>query len=113
MIRFHDGPARAQCLALRRAPYLLRVTRAGSTFDALDLVDDVPHPDEQLFAYVLIEGPVSCHLKIAKPGRSGFYVMATYKLVPEQPADQDMRTRTRWAAWCGANAERLGWRKSP
>lgn len=113
MTRFQDGPAAAQTLTLKRSPFLLRVTQDGQSFDALDRLEDEPFDQEKIFAYYLIDGPLVVHLKIAKPGRSGFYNMATYKLVPDQPADEDMRTQARWVAWCAANAEKLGWRKTP
>lgn len=110
MIRFLDGPASGQCLTLGRAPFLLRVTQDGRTFDALDQVGDEPRAEERLHAYKLVEGPDLCHLRIARPGRSGFYLLATYAVVAAQPRDRDMRTREAWVAWCTANAAGLGWK---
>lgn len=110
MIRFKDGPAAGQTLVLNRAPFLLRVVQQGKEFDALDLLEDEPTSEERIHAYVLIEGPLCAHLKLAKPARSGFYLLATYAAVPAQPRDKDMRTAAVWRAWCEANAAGLGWK---
>lgn len=114
-VLFIDGPAEDQRLSLRRAPFLLRVTRLGAPgeklqFDALDMVDDEPMGYEDLFAYVLIEGPTRCFIRTSKRGAGGLHMIATYKMSPIQPTDPDMRTRKAWVAWCERNSAALGWK---
>lgn len=109
MIHLVDGPAKGQNLMLRRAPFLLRVTEHKGTFDALDLVEDEPFPGESVHAYVQVSKPSWCHLRIAKPGRSGFYMIADYKFIEPQPTAAEMDNRPAWEKWCNDNAGRLGW----
>lgn len=111
MTTFEDGPARGQHLGLRRAPFVIRVTEKDGAFDALDQADDEPFPGEKLFAYVQVGYPTVCHMRIAKPGRSGFYAIATYRLIDPQPVDAEMRENEAWTKWCHANADRLGWQR--
>lgn len=110
MTRFDDGPAKGTTLRLMRAPYFLRVcvgpvlddTDNRPNIDALDQVVDVPRPHEQLFAYQLT-GPAGwMHVK-ASGGRGGFSTMATYRLVEQQPTDDEMRNQKNWERWCEAH----------
>lgn len=110
MTSFIDGPAWGQHLSLRRSPFLLRVTKRGTTFDALDQVGDEPETGEVLFAYVIAGKPSWCHIKSSKPGASGFFMIAQYKLVDPQPSPEEMATRRSWVAWCEKNAAALGWK---
>lgn len=97
MTSFSDGPAAGQTLLLKRAPRFLRVTFNGSKWDALDQLADRPEPHEELFAYERSEYRGTCHMRFARGG--GFYCMAEYKLVPEQPTDAEMRSQSKWEKW--------------
>ena len=106
MIDFQDGPAQGQGgkLLIRRAPLHLRVVRSASgEWDALDQLDDTPRPDEQVFAYRLVEAGSAVHLSMRdKRGRrtGGWFVAATYAHVVEQPAEDVMRDTAKWRDWC-------------
>jgi hypothetical protein len=108
MVTFIDGPAAGQNLMLRNGPFFLRVTRAGSKFDALDQPGDHPMRDEEVFAYVIAEPPSRCHIR-ASGGRGGFYAIATYKLVNPQPDRLDLFTNHNWGEWCEENSARFGY----
>jgi hypothetical protein len=108
---FLDGPAAEKRLMLKRGPFLLRVTVAGSEVDALDQPNDEPCQDEQLFAYRMEGEPGRCHLNFGG-GRGGWYVIATYRLITEQPSDAVMRSNSDWSNWCEQNAAALGWKGS-
>lgn len=84
------------------APIFLRVVKDCHTreIDALDLVTDTPRTTEVLHAYRL-QGEVSrVHLYRPKAGNSGWYVVATYALVKEQPSQREMRHSLKWQKWC-------------
>ena len=98
MTRFVDGPAKGKVLMLRRAPRFLRVTEEAGQFDALDQLDDQPKPTEKLYAYE-ITGTAG-YAFVDGPKCRGRYAIASYHLVPQQPADEDMRTIARWHDWC-------------
>lgn len=105
MTRFIDGPAKGVTLMLRRAPLYLRVTirpmpGAGDKlpWDALDQPEDTPTPDETLVAYIR-QGPASGAF-IDGPRVAGFYTLADYVMVPEQPTDAQMRDNAAWREWC-------------
>jgi hypothetical protein len=102
--RFEDGPAKGTILQLHRAPFFLRVTESGGKFDALDQLEDTPRPDEKLHAYKAHGERGMCHIR-ASGGRSGFYAIATYKLVEPQPTDAQMRDNAAWSEWCHAQPE--------
>lgn len=52
MTSFAGGPAAGVSLLLRRAPlYLRAVTGPDGKWDALDLLDDAPAPNETVVAY--------------------------------------------------------------
>lgn len=87
-----------QTLMLHRAAYFLRVTEAGGKFDALDQPADEPMPGEKLYAYVVMEMPLLCHIR-ASGGRGGMYPMATYRLCDPQPPDATMRDNATWRKW--------------
>lgn len=111
MTKFLDGPAEGVVLPLRRAPVMLRAVRSrNGTWDALDQPEDEPRTGETIFVYRLTAEPTYLHLSCSGKGgkrASGFYAMAEYRLLPEQPAEQETRTTAAWATWCDANRERL------
>lgn len=102
MTRFEDGPAKGQTLMLKRAPFLLRVTRkkllGDVLFDALDQLTDEPTPDEELFAYELTARPGWSFVDGSKT--RGLYAIGLYKLCEPQPSDEEMRSNSAWSAWC-------------
>lgn len=98
MTTFQDGPAAGQKLMLKRAVMFLRVTYESGKWDALDQLTDKAKETEELFAYRIVGVPGHCHIR-ASGGRSGFYVMATYKLVEPQPTDAQMRDNEAWSKW--------------
>lgn len=99
MTTFDDGPAKGQLLRLKRAPFFLRVVEDNGKWDALDQFEDHPKPHEKLYAYKCKEHPGVCHLHMAG-GRGGWYAVATYLFVKNQPSDSDMRTEDAWHQWC-------------
>lgn len=84
---------------LKRLACFLRVTNKGSTWDGLDMPFDEPDAAEKLYAYELAEFVGTAHINMGR-GRGGFYPIARYRLVPNQPSDAQMRTTKAWQAWC-------------
>lgn len=105
MVKFIDGPAKGQTLMLHRVPILLRVTQAGSTFDALNELHDEAHPRESIHAYVMVGKPSPVHIRARKGG--GTYWMAEYRLLDWQPSEPTLRDNDRWMTWCQENRETL------
>ncbi len=101
MTTFADGPAKGQTLMLKRSPLLLRVVQDLNTgkFDALDAAEDTPAENERLFAYRMVKFSGMVHLNRGRSGGSGFYGMAHYALVPDQPTDEIMRDNAKWKTW--------------
>lgn len=105
MTKFLDGPAKDKMLMLKRSPKFLRVVQkvGNQEFDALDQLDDHPIATETLFAYVQSKYLGTCHINRGRNG-SGFYPIAEYKFVTEQPTDEVMRDEYSWAQWCKSKA---------
>lgn len=99
MTHFDNGPAAGQTLMLKRAPKFLRVVEALGVWDALDQLEDKPTPQETIYAYVRMGDPSMCHVNRGSKG-SGWYMVANYRLVPEQPTDAQMRDTSAWQEWC-------------
>jgi hypothetical protein len=103
MTTFEDGPAKGVVLALKGACLFLRVVRAvevgPNQWDALDQPHDTPADNEQLYAYRISCQPTMCHIR-ASGGRGGFYPMASYHYILDQPPGDTMRRREKWEAWC-------------
>ena len=102
MTTFADGPAKGQCLILHRAAQFLRVTESNGKFDALDQLGDTPRPEEKLYAYQITGQPAMCHIRASRGG--GFYAIATYRFVANQPSDGEMRVAGAWHDWCAKNS---------
>ena len=105
MTRFLDGPAvESKMLLLKRAPHFLRVVQGpNGDWDALDQLDDRPSADEKVFAYEMVGEPTFCHIRRDKrAGGSGLYRGGTYRIVAEQPTDEQMRSTALWRDWCSA-----------
>jgi hypothetical protein len=107
MVTFLDGPAKCETLQLRRVPQLLRVVRSRQgEWDALDQLDDEPKATETIVVYRRRDDlQVSrYHILTGRPRRagSGFYWMASYSVLPDQPADDQVRETAAWRAWATA-----------
>jgi hypothetical protein len=105
MVRFEDGPAAGQTLALHRAPTYLRAVRGAKGWDALDQLDDTPAADELIVVYRLAEKPSQYHLLCGRGKRgnaSGWYWNAVYRVVSPQPDDAVLRSNEEWQRWAQA-----------
>lgn len=69
-------------------------------WDALDQLDDLPKSHEEIFVYKLANQPQRVHLKMSKRSESGFYMMAEYRFVEDQPPDDVLRDTIKWRLWC-------------
>lgn len=108
MTRFLDGPAEGQVLMLKRAPIYLRAVRsADGKWDALDQLDDVPRSGETIAVYKLEGEPTMCHINRARSaGGGGFFRGGAYRVVAEQPSDDQVRSTAAWRAWVGEKVGR-------
>lgn len=101
MITFENGPAHGKTLLLRRAPRFLRVVLSNTdAIDALDQLDDRPAANEKIFAYEIVGKAQRVHLLMNPRRNSGWYVMARYRYIEEQPHDPEMRDQARWEFAC-------------
>lgn len=113
MTRFLDGPAAGKTMQLRRAPLLLRVVEGPDGFDALDLLEDEPLPEERIWVYRLVahEGFTHVHTGNGLPrehlGR--WLAIAEYRLASEQPDEQVLRHTSSWRRWANEYALRSQW----
>lgn len=104
MTRFDDGPAAGKVLTLARHPlYLRAVLGADGTWDALDLLDDVPQPDDTIHAYRLSSSS-SAHICYTEGRRrkGRWERLSRYEVVEPQPDDATLRDTDAWRAWCVA-----------
>ncbi len=100
MTKFEDGPAAGVVLGLRRAPLFLRVVQAPSgEWDALDQLNDRPSPGEAVFAYRQTRFDGHAHICM-RGGRGGYFALASYAFITEQPPEEVMRKRDLWQRWC-------------
>jgi hypothetical protein len=113
MTRFVDGPAHGATLLLQRRPmpFQLRVTvkpgpDGNDAFDALDQLEDQAAPDEALYAYEVFGEVGWCHLNFGG-GKGGFYAMACYRYILDQPDDATMRDNDAWAKWATERGTRI------
>ncbi len=106
MTHFIDGPAAGQTLMLKRAPLYLRVVEKNGAWDALDQLEDTPDPAEKIYAYERVGKPGQVHINQGS-GRGGWFTMAEYSLVADQPGDVVMRDPESWRKWC-IDVERNG-----
>ena len=108
MIRFTDGPAEDYCLKLQSAPLLLRVVRsADGTLAALNLPQDLPEPDDEVFAYVRKGSAFVGHVDVSERGkrRSVPFLNATYQLLKYSPDESLMRQNDLWQSFCDGYLE--------
>jgi hypothetical protein len=98
VIRILDGPAAGQVLALRRAPLYLRLVRTvGGDWDALDQREDQCSADELPHAYERIGEASTVHVRMSRG--SGWYQVAEYRAIVDQPDEATMRSNQRWRDW--------------
>jgi hypothetical protein len=90
MTSFIDGPAKGQCLLLKRSPQLLRVVELNGKWDALDQPGDEPRPGEKVYDYELAGQSGTCHINAGR--RSGFYPISKYRVAPKQKGPNEERS---------------------
>ncbi|RJP48772.1 MAG: hypothetical protein C4586_08655 [Anaerolineaceae bacterium] len=100
MTHFEDGPAKGETLMLKRSPIFLRVVEVNGQWDALDQLDDEPAPHEKIYAYERIGEPGMVHINAGRKGNSGWYPMAAYRFITDQPTDSAMLDSEAWRQWC-------------
>ena len=102
MIEFVDGPAAGVKLRLRRAPILLRAVRsARGAWDALDQLDDTPREGESITVYLRATEVGWMHILVRGKNRAagGVYLTARYRVLQEQPEQDQVRETVDWWAW--------------
>lgn len=105
MTKFLDGPAAGKVLALRRAPFFLRVVVSitHGEIDALDQLTDQARPSESIYVYRQTKnsgGAFICSRgSKAKRAASGYFPLVEYSLHSEQPTDEVLRDNTKWQEW--------------
>ena|ERR1700723_887131 len=97
VISFKDGPADGMEFNLRRTPLFMRITRDQDTakVDALDLLDDTPRDDEDIFVYQRI-GEYGHACARGSSGQSGWF--ATYVWRSEVDGSL-LRDSVMWQNW--------------
>ena len=105
MTSFKDGPAQGKCLMLSRSPFFLRVVKDGREIDALDKLEDVAKPNEEIFLYYRISiADCAVFIDGRKNGKRWSWNgrPATYALWQEfpEPDDATLRDNERFKAWC-------------
>jgi hypothetical protein len=108
MTLFLDGPAAGKTLMLTRAPHYLRAVQGVTgDWDALDQLTDTPHPGETVVAYEMVSGPRSMHVcSRGKKAVSGWFQGGDYRVVADQPTDEQLRSTDAWRAWVSARIGR-------
>ncbi len=105
MTTFFGGPANGRTLELRRSPVFLRVVENDGVFDALDQLHDEPKRTEIISVYKL-DGEVGRVHVYRSGGKGGWFTVAEYKFLPDQPADAEIRETEAWREWTRRAAER-------
>lgn len=102
-MRLLGGPCEG-AFAVRRAPRFLRAVRkADGSTDVLDQLDDTPAEDEAIHVYECVANNGTVHLNFgSRSGRSGFYVSADYKHLPDVDGE-GFRDNAAWREWCIAH----------
>lgn len=100
-----DFPTFKGALTLKRAPKFLRFTCDGplskGTWDALDQLDDVAKPTEQIFAAKLIRTSKVHIDRVVKRKKVGEWItMADYELISDGPPESVLRDNQAWRNWC-------------
>jgi len=115
MTTFLDGHADGVVLQLSRSPVFLRVVmhfkNNKPVWDALDQLEDEPEDFENIWVYRLQSKDGFAHIdsRDSRGRRVGRNVaLATYRLNPEQPADQVLRDTKSWQEWCRRQLNHAG-----
>lgn len=99
MVKFEDGPAQGHELNLRRTPMFLRVV-IGDKVDAIDMPEDIPEPNEDVYAYHLIDGTATAGFLCGVKGRGCIpFRSAIYRFCSIQPEENILRDRKLWVKW--------------
>lgn len=101
-VQFEDGPAAGQQMTLNRCPQFLRVVHGPAGWDALDQLDDIPLLEEKVYAYRIHGNHGSAHIdRRDKNGRrvGEWLVLASFRLIPEQPPESVLRDNAQWREW--------------
>lgn len=111
MTKFTNGPAVGITLQLQRSPLFLRAVRdLDGNWDALDLLDDAPKVNEDVFVYRLLENHGMVHIDGRdKQGRrfGKWLAHATYEYHGTQPSLEQGRETERWQRWAHEQAEAM------
>lgn len=102
MTRFQDGSAHGTVLMLKRAPLFLRVvTDSKGKIDALDQITDTPADNETIEVYRREGQSGACFIDRTENGRrvGEAFTNATYRYLPNQPADDQVRSTEAWQSW--------------
>lgn len=98
-------PTFKESLTVERVPQFLRFTVAGpmskGTWEALDQLDDVAKPDEQILA-ARLKSKGTIHIdRVVKKKKVGEWLeSAEYVLVDDGPPEAVLRSNELWREWC-------------
>lgn len=100
-----DFPTFNGPLMVDRVPQFLRFTVAGpmskGTWDALDQLDDVAKPEEQILAARLKrKGTIHINRVVKKKKIGEWIESAEYVLIDDGPPEEYLRSNEKWRAWC-------------
>ena len=110
---FIDGSAAGTILRCARAPMMLRVVvGSDGAIDALDQLTDSPREGESVFVYMMKGPPEPTGFWDGRDPKTnrrigGPFASVAYKLLPDQPSPDRLRTRDAWSSWCEENREKL------
>lgn len=100
-----DYPTFKGPITVERIPKFLRFTCAGplssGNWDALDQLEDVPKPDEHVFA-ARLHSTSKVHIdRVVKRKRVGEWITtAEYRMIDDGPPEAVLRDNEAWRAWC-------------
>lgn len=97
--RLTDGPAEGTYL-VKRAPVYLRAVVSGAKKDVLDLMEDAPTAQEEVYVYKLRPGTAGhMHINFGSTRRgTGFYASGAYWWLPEVDGEA-LRDNAIWQSW--------------
>jgi hypothetical protein len=100
-IHLKDGPAGNKRFFVARAPVYLRLVQdINGKWDVLDLIDDEPTPEEEVFVYRQINW---VHVRANDRSQSGYHYEYTHHpITSEQKAA--LRYQSRWQSWARMQA---------
>lgn len=106
MLTLRGGPVEGTYAAKRAPVYLRGVVDAEGERDVLDLLEDTPRAQEQVYVYRRVGEAGHVHLRMSGAARraSGFYALADYEYLPDVDGEQ-VRERDAWHAWVHAQPE--------